>query len=67
MSGDEKSRKYLLTVEAAEYVRLAARTLEEYRVKGGGPKFYRVGPGKRAICLYTHEDLDAWIQKGGAQ
>ena len=57
-------RKYLVTVEAADCVRLKPRTLAEYRVKCGGPRFYRAGTGKRCVMLYTIEDLDAWVQQG---
>lgn len=49
------------TVEAASYLRLSPRTLEDYRVIGGGPTFIRNGRGKRAPVLYDLADLNAWV------
>jgi excisionase family DNA binding protein len=48
---------YLTTPEAAEYIRLSRRTLEGFRVRGGGPVFVKAG--KR--CLYRLSDLDDWM------
>lgn len=53
--------RYLTTVEAADFVRLSPRTLERLRVQGTGPKFIKVGPGKRAKVLYRAEDLQEWL------
>jgi excisionase family DNA binding protein len=48
----------LLTLsETAELLRLSERTLERWRVVGGGPVFCKLG--KRV--LYRRIDLDAWI------
>lgn len=56
------------TNEAAKYLRLSPRTLEDYRIKGGGPVFIRIGLGRRAPVLYDLEDLNAWLkgQKRGS-
>ncbi len=43
---------------AAEYVGLSARTLQRYRVEGGGPVFTRLGARRVA---YQQSDLDAWL------
>lgn len=58
----------LTTAEAAKYLRLSPRTLEDYRIKGGGPVFIRIGLGRRAPVLYDLEDLNAWLkgQKRGS-
>ena len=45
------------TPEAAIRVRLSERTLEDYRTKGIGPTFIKLG---RKV-FYRPEDLDAWI------
>ena len=50
------------TAEAAKYLRLSPRTLEDFRVKGGGPVFIRNGVGKRAPVFYDLEDLNAWLR-----
>jgi len=46
------------TPEAASYVKLAAVTMERYRLTGEGPKFLRIG--KKAI-RYRLVDLDEWL------
>jgi excisionase family DNA binding protein len=43
--------------ETAELLRLSERTLERWRVVGGGPVFCKLG--KRV--LYRQADLDEWI------
>ena len=47
----------LTTVEAGAFVRLSRRTLEDYRTKGTGPTFRRLGKK----IYYRTEDLNAWI------
>jgi hypothetical protein len=48
------------TCEAARYCHLSPRTLEKYRVVGGGPSYVRLS--HRAI-RYRQEDLDRWIDE----
>ena len=47
----------MTTVEAAVFVRLSRRTLEDYRTKGTGPTYRRLGKK----IYYRSGDLDAWI------
>ena len=47
----------LTTREAAALLRLAPRTLERYRVKGGGPRYLKIGGAVR----YTRLDLLEWV------
>lgn len=47
----------LTQAETAELLRLSERTLERWRVVGGGPVFCKLG--KRV--LYRRPDLDEWI------
>ena len=42
---------------AAAYVGLSARTLEKFRITGGGPQFLK--PNRRVV--YDRDDLDAWL------
>ena len=49
-------KKYLSTREAAEHVGLASRTLDRYRITGGGPVYHLFGTAVR----YLREDLDHW-------
>jgi predicted DNA-binding transcriptional regulator AlpA len=48
----------LTTTEAAPHVRLSPRTLEKYRVLGGGPKYKKLG----ARVFYSSSDLKAWLE-----
>lgn len=50
------ARRFVDTVTAAEYLCMSPRTLEKYRVHGGGPPFRRFG----GRVVYAIEDLDRW-------
>lgn len=50
--------KYFGTKAAAKYLGFSHKTLEKYRVCGGGPKFFKIGRYAR----YKLEDLDAWAE-----
>jgi len=52
------ARRIMRTQDAADYVGLAASTLEKMRLTGDGPQFIRLGG--RAVG-YAVEDLDAWL------
>ena len=50
--------KQLLTEnEAAEALRISARTLQSWRVSGGGPRFLKIGSAVR----YDRTELDKWL------
>jgi hypothetical protein len=55
----------LTTLEAATYLRLSPRTLEDMRVTGAGPRYYKLGPGKRSKVVYRKDDLEAWFTQFG--
>ena len=46
------------TAEAAEYLHVSPRTLEAWRVRGGGPLFRKLG---RRV-LYDPDDLFDWLE-----
>ena len=48
----------LTNAEAAAFVRLSPRTLEKFRVLGGGPRYKKLG----ARVRYSVEDLRTWLQ-----
>jgi excisionase family DNA binding protein len=48
----------LTTSEAAAHLRLSPRTLEAWRLRGGGPRYRKLGDR----VLYTQTDLDAWLE-----
>lgn len=52
----EIATNYLSTVEAAAWLGLSPRTLDAYRVRGGGPAFHRFG----RIVRYRLADLERW-------
>ena len=54
-------KEFLMTNEAADFLRLSARTLERMRVEGTGPRFMKAGPGLRARVLYRQSDLENWL------
>ena len=43
--------------EAAELLRLSPRTLQSWRVSGGGPTYRKLGRAVR----YDRSQLDAWV------
>lgn len=47
----------MATSEAASYLQIAERTLHNWRYRGSGPKFCRIG----SRPLYRKQDLDEWI------
>ncbi|MGH7458793.1 MAG: helix-turn-helix transcriptional regulator [Longimicrobiaceae bacterium] len=56
--GTAAGGKYLLReVEAAHYLGFQPRTMQEWRLRGGGPKYVKVSA--RAV-RYRPEDLRAW-------
>ena len=57
----DPSTRLLTSVEAAAQLRISRRTLERFRVTGEGPRYLKVGPGKRARVLYRIADVDAWL------
>ena len=46
------------TTEAARYTGLKKATLDQWRSRGEGPKFVKLGRAVR----YRRADLDAWIE-----
>lgn len=54
---------YLTTIEVAEMLRISRRTLERMRVEGTGPRYLKVGPGKRSRVLYRQADVEEWLAR----
>lgn len=48
---------FLDTNGAAQYLTISASTLNQYRISGRGPAFYKLGP---AFVRYKKSDLDEW-------
>ncbi len=48
----------LTPTEAAAYLRVASKTLANWRVQGGGPVYVKYG----RVVRYRQADLEAWVQ-----
>jgi hypothetical protein len=59
---NENPKQWLTTAEAAEYVRLAIKTLKRLRALGKGPRWHSP-EGSRTI-RHAQADLDTWLQGG---
>ena len=59
----EEENKRLTTEEAAAYLEHAPITLETWRMKNIGPRFYK--PSHKVF--YYKADLDAWLHGKGDQ
>ncbi len=55
----------LTTPEAAGLLRLSRRTLEDMRVTGHGPRYFKLGPHRRSKVVYRKADLETWLAKFG--
>ncbi len=55
-------RRWITTKEAAETLMLRPQTLALWRMKGLGPKYHRIGHGRRARVLYAIEDVEVWLE-----
>lgn len=53
-----EAREYLIEAEAADFLRLAPRTLANKRVTGNGPAFIKAG----GRVLYARADLRAFLE-----
>lgn len=58
MKGHESSQgnTFLSVVEAASYLGISRRLLDNWRYQGGGPKYRKHG----GRVLYLRDDLDQW-------
>ena len=54
------SARHLSTKEAATYLNLSPKTLEHYRLRGGGPTYNKLGARR---VTYLLADLDQWVER----
>lgn len=57
-SGMTPIPQYLNPKQAAAYLNISRRTLESWRLKGGGPVYHRLTA--RAV-RYHRDELDGWL------
>lgn len=55
---------WLAPDDAAAYLRLTVRGLEDMRRNANGPRFHKVGS---RVVRYHRDDLDAWLLSDGGQ
>jgi len=55
--------QYVSTAEAARLFGISARTLEQYRGRGGGPVFRKLG----VRVVYAMCDLEAWADQAACR
>ena len=60
MNQPAPSLLFLTTIEVAGVLRISRRTLERMRVEGTGPRYIKVGPGKRSRVLYRQQEVEVW-------
>lgn len=53
----------LTSNETADLLRISRRTLERMRVEGNGPRYLKVGGGKRSRVLYREGEILAWLER----
>lgn len=53
--------RLLTNAEAAERLGVSPRTLEDWRLRGGGPVYRKLG---RRLVRYSPDDLDAFVGEG---
>lgn len=48
-------------IEAAKILCVSKHTLRQWRLTSRGPRFYKLGTGKRAPVRYSRPDLAAFV------
>lgn len=54
---------FLTSNEAADLLRLSRRTLERWRLEGNGPRYIKLGVGKRSRVVYREAEIEAWVSR----
>ena len=54
--------KLLTPSEAADKFQISELTLRKWRLMGGGPRYVRLGSGKRSLVRYRESDLNEWVE-----
>lgn len=62
--GDLVAPEYLTPRQAGRFTGTSPRTLEQLRQAGKGPRFIRLGAGRKSRVRYRVSDLRAWIEQG---
>lgn len=54
---------FLTSNEAADLLRLSRRTLERWRLEGSGPRYIKLGAGKRSRVVYRESEIVSWVNQ----
>ena len=54
-----KNHRYLNTAQAARILQLSSRTLEKFRIRGGGPVYMKFG----VRVFYRPDDILDWVER----
>lgn len=60
MNHTNDTREVMRPEAAAGYIDCAKRTLDDWRVTGGGPKYIKLS---HRMVRYRRADLDAWLEQ----
>lgn len=61
---DSRTHRRLSETEAADYLGVAKRTLQDWRLRRVGPAYSKLGTAARARIVYDIADLDAFLAAG---
>lgn len=50
--------------DVAERLQVSMHTIEYWRAKRTGPKFVKIGEGKRAPVRYRKSEVEAYVKEG---
>lgn len=53
--------EFYTTPELARRLKRKARTIQDWRVRGVGPRYIRLGGGNGGKVLYRVSDVEAWL------
>jgi hypothetical protein len=59
---DPKDTQLFTTEELANKIKISKKTLAILRVRGGGPKFFKVSTGRSALVLYDWKDVLVFLE-----
>jgi predicted DNA-binding transcriptional regulator AlpA len=62
MDSPERTSPFLSTAQAASWLGVRPSTLRKWRCQGTGPRFLRLGSGRRSPAAYRMADLEAWLE-----
>lgn len=55
------AKTYNDTEQEADRTSFSKKTFENWRVRGEGPPYIKVGSGRNARVLYDPEEVDKWL------